>query len=437
VSNKPLLEAMPKPGAIAKTATKPAGITEWTLSNGVRVVLDPTTYKQDEVLFRAFSPGGTSLAADPDFVAAETADRVVAEGGLGSLSAIDLSKKLAGKVAYVRPDIDEMFEGLSGRALRRDLETMFQLIYLTFTQPRADAEAFKAATGQLNAALANRQALPDVAFEDALNAAMTQNHLRAQPMSPEFVAQMSLDKSLKFYKERYADASDFTFVFVGSFDVPTIKPLVERYLGSLPALHRKEAGRDVGIRPPSGVVEKEIKRGSTPRSQVGVIFNGTFQNTEKNRVILRTMANTLAGNLQRVLREDLGGTYGVSVVPEFTKKPAEEYRITISFACDPARTQDLVKALFVVVDEFKTNGPSSGQVADAQAALKRDLETDSRQNGHLLGQLTYAYQYDEPLSDPAALRSIYDSLTVPVLRDAARTYLDTNRYVKVVLFPEK
>jgi zinc protease len=437
VSNKPLLEAMPKPGTIAKTATKPAAITEWTLSNGVRVVLAPTTFKQDEVLFRAFSPGGTSLAPDPDFVAAETADRVVAEGGLGSLSAIDLSKKLAGKVAYVRPDIDEMFEGLSGRALRRDLETMFQLIYLTFTQPRADAEAFKAATGQLNAALANRQALPDVAFEDALNAAMTQNHLRAQPMSPEFVAQMSLDKSLKFYKERYADASDFTFVFVGSFDVPTIKPLVERYLGSLPALHRKEAGRDVGIRPPSGVVEKEIKRGSTPRSQVGVIFNGTFQNTEKNRVILRTMANTLAGNLQRVLREDLGGTYGVSVVPEFTKKPAEEYRITISFACDPARTQDLVKALFVVVDEFKTNGPSSGQVADAQAALKRDLETDSRQNGHLLGQLTYAYQYDEPVPDPATLRSIYDGLTVPILRDAARTYLDTNRYVKVVLFPEK
>jgi zinc protease len=437
VSNKPLLEAMPKPGAIAKTATKPSGITEWTLSNGVRVVLDPTTFKQDEVLFRAFSPGGTSLAPDPDFVAAETADRVVAEGGLGSLSAIDLSKKLAGKVAYVRPDIDEMFEGLSGRALRRDLETMFQLIYLTFTQPRADPEAFKAATGQLTAALANRQALPDVAFEDALNAAMTQSHFRAQPMSPEFVAQMSLDKSLKFYKERYADASDFTFVFVGSFDVPTIKPLVERYLGSLPALHRKEAGRDVGIRPPSGVVEKEIKRGSTPRSQVGVIFNGTFQNTEKNRVILRTMANTLAGNLQRVLREDLGGTYGVSVVPEFTKKPAEEYRVTISFACDPARTQDLVKALFVVVDEFKTNGPSSGQVADAQAALKRDLETDSRQNGHLLGQLTYAYQYDEPVPDPATLRSIYDGLTVPVLRDAARTYLDTGRYVKVVLFPEK
>ena len=436
VSAKPLLDPVPKPGAVAKTDTKPQGITEWTLSNGVRVVLQPTTFKQDEILFRAFSPGGTSLAPDSDFVAAETADRVVADGGLGALNAIDVSKKLAGKVAVVRPDIDEMYEGLNGRALRRDLETMFQLIYLTFTQPRADPEAFRAATGQLSAVLANRQALPDAAFEDALNGAVTQNHLRAQPMTSDRVKQMNLDKSLAFYKDRFADASDFTFVFVGSFDLATIKPLVERYLGSLPALNRKEAGRDVGIRPPSGVVEKEVRKGTTPKSQVGVVFSGPFQNTEKNRITIRAMANTLAGNLQRVLREDLGGTYGVNVVPEFTKRPTEDYRVTISFACDPARTQDLVKALFAVVEDFKTTGPSAGQVADLQAALRRDLETDSRQNGYVLSQLTSAYQFGETLSEPAALRALYESVTPSVLREAARTYLDTKRYVKVVLFPE-
>ena len=360
VSSRPLLEPLPRPGSITKTAVKPSGITEWTLSNGARVVLDPTTNKQDEVLFRAFSPGGTSLAADGDFVAAETADRVVAQGGLGTLSAIDLGKKLAGKAAVVRPNIEEMSEGLSGRALRRDMETMFQLIYLMFTQPRADAEAFRTMTGQLTAALANRQALPEAVFEDALNAAVTQNHLRARPMNADLVAQMNLEKSLAFYKDRFADASDFTFVLVGSFDLPTIKPLVERYLGSLPALHRKEAGRDVGIRPPQEVVDRQVIKGSTPKSQVGVVFTGPFQNNQKNRLIVRTMANTLAGNLQRVLREDLGGTYGVSVVSDFTKLPVEEYRVTITFACDPARTQDLVKALFDVVEDFKTTGPSTG-----------------------------------------------------------------------------
>jgi zinc protease len=437
VSSRPLLEAMPKPGTIAKTVAKDAsGVTEWTLSNGVRVVLDPTTFKQDEILFRAFSPGGTSLASDQDFVAAETATQVVGQGGLGSLTTIDLSKKLAGKAAFVRADIGDMYEGLSGRALRRDLETMFQLIYLTFTQPRADAEAFRVMTGQLTAGLANRQAQPDTVFEDTLTAALTQNHVRAQPMTPALVSEMSLDKSMAFYKDRFADASDFTFVLVGSFDLPTVKPLVERYLGSLPSLHRKEAGKDVGIRPPTGVVEKQVTKGTAPKSQVGVVFTGAFQNNQKNRLIIRALSNTLAGNLQRVLREDLGGTYGVSVSPDFTKRPTEDYRLTITFACDPARTQDLIKALFDVVDEFRTNGPSPGQVADAQAALRRDLETDSRQNGYLLNQLAYAYQYDEPVPDPATLRGLYSQLSTSLLRDAARTYLDTNHYVKVVLMPE-
>jgi zinc protease len=436
VSATPLLEPLPTPGSVAMAQSKPSGVTEWRLSNGVRVVLQPTTFKQDEVLFRAFSPGGTSLAADADFIAAETADRIVAQGGLGTLSAIDVSKKLAGKAALVRADIDEMFEGLNGRALNRDLETMFQLIYLTFTQPRPDAEAFRTAIEQLNAALANRQALPEAAFEDALTAAVSQNHVRALPFTRDAIAQMSLDKSMAFYRDRFADASDFTFVFVGSFDLATIKPLVERYLGSLPSLHRKEAGRDVGIRPPGAVVEKLVNKGTTPKSQVGVVFTGPFENNPENRLIVRSMADTLAGNLQRVLREDLGGTYGVSVVPAFTKQPVEEYSVSIMFACDPARASDLVKALFAVVDEFKTRGPSAGQVADAQAALRRDLEIDSRQNSSILNKLAFAYQYDEPVPDVATLRGLYDRLSVSLLRDAANTYLDATRYVKVVLMPE-
>jgi zinc protease len=437
VSTKPLLDPLPKPGTVTKTAAKEGtGITEWTLSNGARVVLEPTTFKQDEILFRAFSPGGTSLASDKDYVAAETASQVVAQGGLGTLTTVDLSKKLAGKAAFVRADIGEMYESLGGRALRRDLETMFQLVYLTFTQPRADKEAFRVMTGQLTAALANRQARPDAAFEDALNGALSQNHLRARPMSPALVAEMDLDKSFAFYKDRFADASDFTFLIVGSFDLPTIKPLVERYLGSLPALHRQEAGRDVGIRPPPGVVEKVVTKGREPKSQVGIVFTGAFQNNQRDRVVIRALSDTLAGSLQRVLREDLGGTYGVSVKPDFTKRPAEEYSVTISFACDPVRTQDLVKALFDVVEQFRTTGPSEGQVADVQAALRRDLETNSQSNGWVLGQLAFAYQYGEEVPNPSRLRGLYDELSVPMLRDAARTYLDMNRFVKVVLVPE-
>ena len=165
VNALPLLEPLPAPGRIAKVTTKDTlGITEWELSNGVRVVLKPTTFKQDEILFRAVSPGGTSLASDQDFVAAETASEVIGRGGLGKLSDNGLERLLAGKTVGVRSDIGDTDEGLRGGASRRDLETMFQLIYLTFTQPRADAEAFQAMTGQLTATLANRQALPEAAF---------------------------------------------------------------------------------------------------------------------------------------------------------------------------------------------------------------------------------------------------------------------------------
>ena len=151
---------------------------------------------------------------------------------------------------------------------------------------------------------------------------------------------------------------------------------------------------------------------------------------------MRTLADTLEGSLQRVLREDLGGTYGVSVEPDYTFRPTGEYRLTISFACDPARTDDLIKALFVVIDDFKTTGPSSGQLADVRAALLRDLETDSQQNGFVLRQLVYAYEYGEDIPDVSNVRASYDQLTPEVIRDAARTYLDASRYVKVVLMPE-
>ncbi len=437
VSAKPLLDPLPTPGKVAQTVAKEGtGITEWTLSNGVRVVLEPTTFKQDEILFNAFSPGGTSLADDKAFVPAEMAAQVVGQGGLGTLSSLDLGKKLAGKTALVRADIDDMSEGLSGRSLRRDLETMFQLIYLTFTQPRADPEAFSVMKNQLSALLANRQARPEAAFADALNGAVSQNHLRAQPLSPEVVAQLDLEKSMAFYKDRFADASDFTFVFVGSFDLATMKPLVERYLGSLPSLRRKEAGRDVGIRPPTGVVEKTVTKGREPRSQVGIVFTGPFKNTRQERLVVRALADTLEGSLQRVLREDLGGTYGVSVEPDYTARPVGEYRLTMSFACDPARTGDLVKALFTVIDVFKTTGPSEGQLADVRAALLRDLETDSQQNGFVLRQLAYAYEYGEEIPDLSKMRASYDLLTSATVREAARTYLDTTRYVKVVLMPE-
>jgi zinc protease len=438
VTNKPLLARAPTAGAVAKTsATDALGITEWTLSNGLRVVLKPTTFRQDEILFRAVSPGGLSLASDDDFISAETADTVIAQGGLGTFSRLDLDKLMAGTTASVRADIASTEEGLAGGAARKDLETMFQLIYLTFTAPRADPVSFKVLTDQLKVNLANRQAQPDVLFSQALTAALTQNHPRAQPLTPATVDRMNLAKSMAFYKERFADAGDFVFVFVGSFDLPTMKPLVEKYLGSLPSTRKTEMVRDVGIRPPAGVVERQVKSGIAPRSQVSIVFTGPFQNDEQHRVIATAMAETLAGNLQRTLREDLGGTYGVNVTPSYTKRPTGEYRISITFACDPARTEALVKTAFQVIEDFKRLGPGLGQVADTRSTLVRELETNVASNTYLLNRILFKYEYGEDVREVFNMRPFYDQVTVPAVRDAAREYLNTGRYVEVTLVPEK
>jgi zinc protease len=438
VSTQPLLAQQPSPGRVVNATTRAElGITEWELSNGVKVVLRPTPFKQDEILFRAVSPGGTSLASDADFIAAETAAALVSRSGLGALTEGALDRTLAGKNAFVEPQISDTGEGLRGGTTRRDLETMFQLIYLTFTQPRADQDAFRTLTAQWSATLANREALPDTVFNDAVEDAVTQGHPRAKPLTPALLPQMALDKSLAFYKSRFADAADFTFVFVGTIDLDAIKPLVERYLASLPALRKPENVRDVGIRPPDRVVERTVRKGVDPRSQVSVVFTGPFQNDQTRRIILRAMAETLEGNLQRVLREDLGGTYGVSVTPDFQQRPRGEYRVTISFACDPARLDSLVNALFREIDQFKRTNPSSGQVGEQRLALARDLETNSSSNTYLLNQLTYKYEYGEDPGEVFRMPQFYEQITPAAIRDAAQMYLDTTRYVKVTLQPER
>jgi zinc protease len=168
---------------------------------------------------------------------------------------------------------------------------------------------------------------------------------------------------------------------------------------------------------------------------VSVVFSGPFVNTPRERLILRGVTDALEGNLQRVLREELGGTYGVSVDPQFAKLPTPSYRIAINFSCDPARTDALVKALFESIALFKANGPGENQMADARAALVRDQEVNSTENGYLLNQLAFAYEYGEDLTGVFDRRSLIDQLTASTVTDAARRYLDLQRYVKVTLVP--
>ena len=438
LGNTVLLDSTPTPGTIASTVTKDAiGITEWQLSNGVKVVLKPTTFKEDEILFRATSPGGTSLASDKDYIPASWATQVITAGGVGKFNAIDLRKIMTGKVASATPIIGELEEGLSGASSRRDLETMFQLIYLRFAQPRADATAFGVQAAQARTFLTNQTADPEFAFSDALNTIRYQNHLRRRLPTPATIDQWDLDKSLAFYKDRFADASDFTFVFVGSFDLPTINPLVERYLGSLPSIHRQESWKDVGVRTPTGIVEKKVEKGAEPKSESAIVFSGPFEYDQTHRIAIRAMAEILEKRLLETIREELGGTYGISASPSYERDPNPTYSITIEFGSAPDRTENLIKRAFQEIERLKTNGPTDKQVADEKETLLRDFEINSKLNNYLLVQITGKYRLGE---DPAGLWRIPEYLNKidkAMIQQAAKTYLNTNRYVEVMLFPEK
>jgi zinc protease len=438
IASATLLDSMPTPGKVSKSVTKESvGITEWELSNGVKVVLKPTTFKEDEILLRATSPGGTSLAGDQDYIPASTATQVITAGGVGKFNIIDLRKLMAGKVASVTPFISEVQEGLNGSSSRKDLETMFQLIYLRFTAPRADPNAFKAQAAQMKTLLGNQVAVPEFAFSNALMSARYQNHLRRRLATPEMIDQWNLDKSLAFYKDRFADASDFTFVFVGSFDLATIKPLVERYLGSLPSIRRKESWKDVGVRAPSDVVVKRVEKGVEPKSLSAIVFSGPFEFDQMHRVSMRAMSEILQRRLLETIREDLGGTYSISASPSYERVPNPTYSITITFGSAPTRTEDLIKRVFQEIEALKANGPTDQQITDEKETLLRDFETSSKLNNYLVSQISLRYENGE---DPAALWLMpdnYKKIDKAMIQEAAKTYLNTNRYVEVMLFPEK
>jgi zinc protease len=434
---KALMERMPQPGSVVSATVKGRfGLTEWDLSNGAKVVLMPTTFKQDEVIFRATSPGGTSLASDKDFISARTAAQVVAAGGVGPFDVIQLRNALAGKAVSVSAFIDDTDEGLSGGASPKDLETMFQLIYLTFTQPRADAATVATMTAQTKVMLANQQASPEFVFQQALVSALTQDHPRARLMTPAMVDQMNLDRSFAFYKDRFADASDFTFVFAGSFDMEAIKPLVERYLASLPSLKRHETWKNEGIAPPRGIVEKVVRKGIEPKSQAAIVFTGPFPFDTPHEVALDALGIVLEGRLRRSLREALRGTYGVEVQANATKIPEPRYNVAIQFGCDPERTEELVATLLREVERLKADGPTDSEVADAREALMVAYQTDMAENSRLADRLLERYQLSEDALGFFNLPAEYQKLGALGIQDAARRCLDTANYVRVTLFPE-
>lgn len=438
VLDAPLLPQEPVAGKIVSSNSYPdIEVEAWTLSNGVRVYLKSTDFKNDQVLFTAFSPGGHSLADDRTFTAASTADSVISQSGIGAFGPIELTKKLSGRVVRVLPSIGELRERVDGNASPEDLETMFQLIYLYFVSPRKDEKAFQSLQTKLTGYVENRLAQPLAVFSDELSSALSQGHFRRRPMSVEIIGEMNLDASIDFYTERFADAGDFTFVLVGNFTLEGVKPLVETYLGGLPSSGREETWRDVGVRPPVGQVEVRVDKGKEPKSQVALRLTGETEWSVLNNYELSSALSILNIKLREKLREELGGVYSVNASGEINRYPYEHVSVAVNFSCAPKNVDGLIDAVFEEMDRLTEEGPQPEDLQKVKETQLRNRETQLKRNEFWRGVLAYIFKHE---LDPNIILTYEDrvkNLTAEVVQETARKHFDRKNYLRGVLFPEE
>ena len=414
------------------------GARRWTLSNGVTVIAMQTDLADDEVLFHASSPGGTSLVEDADFVPALTAATVIAGSGTGPHDSAELEALLAGKRVSVTPYIAELFEGFGGSAAPEDLETLLQLIYLYATRPRVDGRFYTGYESQLRAQARQRAAHPDAAFSDALRIALSQGHFRARPVTPELLEELDLERAVQVYADRFADFGDFTFLFVGAFDWQVLRDLAERYLAALPADGRQEQWRDIGINPPPGIEDHQVHGGPAERSSTRLVFAGTMRWSRREALTLAALANVLEQRLSERLPEHAATVSGVGVSSDSQLIPDPEYRVIVGFDSEPAHSNLVRDAVLAEITWLRRGGDRrylEKALISAKASLTAAWQERIGQNRFWLDQMLATVRNEEPLSEIARFRERIQAITADQLTAAARRYLTPDRYIRVVLLP--
>jgi len=438
VSTKPLLAAEPVAGKIvAEQKDTALKITTLTLSNGIKVVLKPTDFKNDEILFTAFSMGGTSLASDADYQSAVNASHIVAAAGAGNYTATELDKFLSGKQLSVSPFIGARTQGINGSAAPKDLETTLQLIDAYLTEPRKDTAIFQGFITRSKASLQNRGDAPQSVFQDTVAAVLGNYNIRRTGPSIQKVDQINLDKAFSFYQDRFADAGALTFTFVGSIDIDKIKPLLEKYLGSLPASKTHEEAKDLGIHIPDGVITKNVYKGTEPQSTVLLVYSGLFDYSQENLIRLDALKECLEIRLLERLREDESGVYSPGVFESSSKFPQSRYNFIVQFGCAPQNVDKLVASTLDEINKLRTDGPLQQNLDKWRAEDKASTETSLKTNSFWLGYINSKLQDGEPVSDINDYAPLRDKVIVSDIKATASKYLSGANYIRLVLLPQQ
>jgi len=438
-SDEPLMAKKPKAlKVVSKIENKAHGITELTFANNVKVILKPTDFKNDEILFSAFAPGGKSAFPDNEFIAASYMSMVMNTSGFGNFDNIALQKKLAGNTAKLRMIMGDLEHGLSGNSSPKDFETLLQMNYQYFTSARKDDKAFKTFISGLENQIKFMSASPEMAFYDKLVKVTASNNPRVFIFPPvEKLKALTVDDVYKVYEKSFKTANDYTFVIVGNIDVAKITPMLETYIGGLPTSTAKRSWVERKIDFPKGLTEETVLKGKEDKSSVAMVFNGTFNWSDENYLTARLLEKTLSIKLRESMREEQGGVYGVRSSINADKLPTPEYGVNVSWGCAPANVDKLVNTVLDEMKKIVDNGPTDTDIAKAKETFINERETKVKENKFWLSYIKGRTFNGDKLLSFDEYKAIIKGVTKKDLQKAAKSYFNPKHYVKVVLKPEE
>lgn len=435
--NLRLLKNEPVAGKIRSVEElKYEGIKKIILSNGMTVLLKKTNFQNDQILFKGFAEGGASLSSDADYQSAINAATIISAAGAGNYDAEQLGKSLGGKKVQLSPFILDLYQGFSGSTTQQDLPTALELLHAYFAEPRKNEESFHTIIERSKSELASVGKGPAKVFMDSVNYILGSSHVRKTPQSIAKLNSIQLDKSFEFYKQRFANAAGFTFVFVGNIDEATLKPLLEKYLAALPA-GSPEAAHDLGTNIPAGRIEKTIYKGDKQKSSVVLAYSGAFDYNFENTIKMNAIADALKINIDQRLREKEGGTYTPNVQMSMSKYLKSRFGLIITFDCAPQNVERLITSAQDEVNKMKTVGPSAENLQKFKVARKVGLQTGATNNEFWLDYLVSQEMNKEPLTQLSDYGAGLNKLTIKSVQQAAATNIQDKNFVKLVLMPEK
>ena len=432
VSDEPLLKEIPKAGKIVKTEAGPFGSTALTLSNGVRVVVKNTDFKADEIRMSAFSPGGTSMFDTKEAIQLRMLNSVAGLGGLGNFSNVDLEKVLAGKKVGISTSVSGLTERVNGSCSPKDFETLMQLVYLSFTAPRMDNDAFESFKQRTKASLANQEANPNTALSDTLNHEMYGDHPLAMRFKAEMVDQIDYKRIMEMYMDRFKEAGDFTFMFVGNINLDEVKPLIETYLGGLPTINRKENFKDIKMDIRKGahknVFEKQME---TPKATVINIISGNCKFNPKNYLLMSMLSQTMNMVYLETIREKEGASYGVSAGGQMNCYPKEEAVFQIYFDTDPAKREKMEQIVMAEMQKVAKEGPKPEHLAKVKEFMLKQYTEQIKENGYWLNRLLDYYFNKVDMN--TGYEKLVNEITVKDVQKFTKTLLDQGNIIEVTM----